>query len=65
MKLRFINSGFNDAFTNMAVDEAILFYCQMPTLRVYQFRFDGENEIEDDVINGQGFVLAAGVGLRF
>ena len=35
MQCRFIDTGFNNAFTNMAIDEAILRYCQIPTLRVY------------------------------
>jgi len=35
MQCRFIDSGFNDAFTNMAIDEALLQFCQVPTLRVY------------------------------
>ena len=38
MQCRFINSGYNDAYTNMAIDEAILTYCKIPTLRVYQWR---------------------------
>jgi lipoyl(octanoyl) transferase len=37
MKCRFIDTGFNDAFTNMAIDEAILQNCQIPTLRVYSW----------------------------
>ena len=37
MKCRFIDTGFNDAFTNMAIDEAILQHCQIPTLRVYSW----------------------------
>lgn len=35
MKCRFIDTGANDAFTNMAIDEAILHYCKVPVLRVY------------------------------
>ena len=38
MQCRFIDSGFNDAFTNMAIDEAILSYCQMPNLRIYGWK---------------------------
>jgi len=38
MKCRFIDTGINDAFTNMAVDEAILHYCTVPTLRVYSWK---------------------------
>ena len=38
MKCRFIDTGFNDAFTNMAIDEAILQHCRVPTLRVYGWR---------------------------
>ena len=37
MKCRFIDTGFNDAFTNMAIDETILQHCQIPTLRVYSW----------------------------
>ncbi|MFH0867968.1 MAG: hypothetical protein V1831_01525, partial [Candidatus Woesearchaeota archaeon] len=35
MKCRFIDTGFNDGFMNMAIDEAILRYCNVPVLRVY------------------------------
>jgi len=35
MQSRFIDTKFNDAFTNMAIDEAILHYSKIPTLRVY------------------------------
>lgn len=35
MKCRFIDTGANDAFMNMAIDEAILHYCKVPVLRVY------------------------------
>ncbi len=38
MQCRFIDTGFNDAFTNMAIDEAILSYCKIPTLRVYRWK---------------------------
>ena len=38
MKCRFIDTGFNDAYTNMAIDEAILHYCKIPTLRVYGWK---------------------------
>ena len=34
MKCRFIDTGFNDAFTNMAIDEALL-NSEIPVLRVY------------------------------
>jgi lipoyl(octanoyl) transferase len=37
MKCRFIDTGFNDAFTNMAIDEALLSECKIPTLRVYSW----------------------------
>lgn len=37
MQCRFIDTGYNDAYTNMAIDEAILTYCDKPTLRVYQW----------------------------
>ena len=37
MQCRFIDTGFNDAFTNMAIDEAILQNCRVPTLRVYSW----------------------------
>lgn len=37
MRCRFVNTGCNDAYTNMAIDEAILACCQEPTLRVYQW----------------------------
>ena len=35
MQCRFIDTGFRNAFENMAIDEAILHYCKIPTLRVY------------------------------
>ena len=35
MQCRFIDSGFNDAFTNMAIDEALLINSEIPILRVY------------------------------
>ncbi|MEK6983519.1 MAG: biotin/lipoate A/B protein ligase family protein [Nanoarchaeota archaeon] len=37
MQCRFIDTGSNDAFTNMAIDEAILTYCEQPVLRVYKW----------------------------
>lgn len=37
MKCRFIDTGLNDAYTNMAIDESILNCCEEPTLRVYQW----------------------------
>ncbi len=38
MQCRFIDTGFNDAFTNMAIDEAIMHYCKVPVLRVYAWK---------------------------
>ena len=38
MQCRFINTGFMDAYANMAIDEAILHYCQIPTLRIYGWK---------------------------
>lgn len=38
MKCRFIDTGFNAAYTNMAIDEAILHFCKIPTLRVYAWK---------------------------
>ena len=35
MKCRFIDTGFNDCFTNMAIDEALLINSEIPILRVY------------------------------
>ncbi len=35
MQCRFIDTGANDAYANMAIDEAILHYCKVPVLRVY------------------------------
>lgn len=40
-------------------------YFVRPTLRSYQFRFEGKRSITDETINGQGFVITAGLGLRF
>ncbi|MBF0288081.1 MAG: hypothetical protein HQM14_09710 [SAR324 cluster bacterium] len=40
-------------------------YYLRPTLRVYQFEFDGKPGIRNKIINGQGFALAAGLGMRF
>lgn len=37
MKCRFIDTGFNAAYGNMAIDEAILSCCKEPALRVYQW----------------------------
>ena len=36
MQCRFIDTGFNDAFTNMAIDEALL-NSKIPVLRVYSW----------------------------
>lgn len=38
MPCRFIDTGFNDAFTNMAIDEALALNSAMPILRLYQWR---------------------------
>ncbi|MBI2651033.1 lipoate--protein ligase family protein [Candidatus Woesearchaeota archaeon] len=38
MQCRFIDTGFNDAFKNMAIDEALLSYCKIPILRVYGWK---------------------------
>ncbi|MAE42634.1 hypothetical protein CMO93_02595 [Candidatus Woesearchaeota archaeon] len=38
MQPRFIDTGFNDAFTNMAIDEALAQSCKEPILRVYQWK---------------------------
>ena len=35
MKCRFIDTGLNDAYTNMAIDEALLINSNVPILRVY------------------------------
>ncbi|MEK6948692.1 MAG: biotin/lipoate A/B protein ligase family protein [Nanoarchaeota archaeon] len=57
MQCRFIDTGFKNAFENMAIDEAILHYCKIPTLRVYGWKpaaisigynQDIENEINAD-----------------
>ena len=37
MKCRFIDTGFNDAFTNMAIDEVLLVNSKTPILRVYSW----------------------------
>lgn len=37
MQCRFINTGANDAYTNMAIDEALTLNCSMPVLRVYSW----------------------------
>lgn len=37
MQCRFIDTGANDAYVNMAIDEAILQNCQIPALRVYSW----------------------------
>ena len=38
MQCRFIDTGANDAYLNMAIDEAILHYCKVPVLRVYGWK---------------------------
>ena len=38
MQCRFIDTGANDAYANMAIDEAILSYCKVPVLRVYSWK---------------------------
>ena len=38
MQCRFIDTGFRNAFENMAIDESILTYCKIPTLRVYGWK---------------------------
>ena len=57
MQCRFIDTGFRNAFENMAIDEAILHYCKIPALRVYGWKpaaisigynQDIENEINAD-----------------
>jgi len=57
MQCRFIDTGFRNAYENMAIDEAILHYCKIPTLRVYGWKpaaisigynQDIENEINAD-----------------
>jgi len=37
MNCRFIDTGFNDAFTNMAIDEALLIKSNIPILRIYSW----------------------------
>jgi lipoate-protein ligase A len=37
MKCRFIDAGANDAYTNMAIDEALLINSKIPILRVYSW----------------------------
>ncbi len=37
MQCRFIDTGANDAFTNMAIDEALTLNCSMPILRIYRW----------------------------
>ena len=57
MQCRFIDTGFKNAYENMAIDEVILSYCKLPTLRVYGWKpaaisigynQDIENEINAD-----------------
>jgi len=38
MQCRFIDTGFNGAFTNMAIDEALLINSTIPILRVYGWK---------------------------
>ena len=38
MQCRFIDTGLRNAYENMAIDEAILHYCKIPTLRVYGWK---------------------------
>src|SRR3989338_5705706 len=38
MQCRFIDTGFKDCYENMAIDEAILNCCKLPTLRVYRWK---------------------------
>jgi lipoyl(octanoyl) transferase len=38
MQCRFIDTGFDDAYTNMAIDEALLHECNIPVLRVYGWK---------------------------
>ena len=38
MQLRLIDTGFNDAFANMAIDEALAINCKEPILRIYQWK---------------------------
>lgn len=40
-------------------------YFVRPSLRSYHFSFDGKRGVKDETIDGQGFVIAAGLGLRF
>ena len=38
MQCRFIDTEFNDASTNMAIDEALALNCSIPILRIYQWK---------------------------
>ena len=38
MKFRLIDTGYNDAFYNMAVDQALLKLSKVPTLRFYTWK---------------------------
>jgi lipoyl(octanoyl) transferase len=38
MQCRFIDTGINDCFANMAMDESLLKNCQIPTLRIYGWK---------------------------
>jgi len=38
MQCRFIDTGLRNAFENMAIDEALLYHCKIPTLRVYGWK---------------------------
>ncbi len=40
-------------------------YYLRPSLRVYQFEFNGKPGVRNELIDGQGFVLSAGLGMRF
>jgi lipoyl(octanoyl) transferase len=55
LKCRFIDTGASDAYTNMAIDEAIMNFCDAPSLRVYSWKNPsismGQNQSAKNEIN--------------
>lgn len=57
-----VHSAFKSHF--VAFDELWSYYVR-PSMRSYKFQFDGKNGLQDELIDGEGFAIAAGLGFRF
>ncbi len=57
-----VHAGLQSHF--IAFDRLWNYYVR-PTFRRYQFRFEGDPGVENETLNGNAFVLSAGIGIRF